>query len=184
LAPEKGLHVLVRAFLALREMPGMDDARLRIAGWLGPQDRAYAQDLFDQLNEAGLTDAWEYVGEVDRKGKVEFLRSLDVLAVPTVYREPKGLFVLEALAAGVPVVQPEHGSFPEMLSELGGGLLHRPEDARHLAERLQELLSDRDRRQALAQAGQRSVHERRSAQAMAVQTVQVLRRIVHGPATT
>ena len=64
-----------------------------------------------------------------------------MLSVPTTYREPKGLFVLEALAAGVPVVQPDHGAFPEVLAEVGGGLLHRPEDPQHLAERLHELLA-------------------------------------------
>jgi glycosyltransferase involved in cell wall biosynthesis len=178
LAPEKGLHVLARGFLALREMPGMQNARLRIAGWLGPQHRRYVQDVFDQLDEAGARDAWEYVGEVDRRGKVDFLRSLDVLAVPTVYREPKGLFVLEALAAGVPVVQPNHGSFPETLADLGGGLLHRPEDPKDLAERLHELLSDRQRLRELAAAGQQSVHARRSSRAMAEQTVAVLRRFI------
>jgi glycosyltransferase involved in cell wall biosynthesis len=140
LAPEKGLHVLAEAFVLLRKEPGMEKARLRIAGWLGEHRRAYADEVFAKLRGAGLDDAFEYVGEVDRHGKVEFLKSIDVLSVPTTYEEPKGLFVLEALAAGVPVVAPEHGAFPEMIAELGGGVLHRPGDAGNVAERLTETL--------------------------------------------
>jgi glycosyltransferase involved in cell wall biosynthesis len=178
LAPEKGLHVLAEAFIRLRAMPGMHDARLRIAGWLGEKNRAYAEQVFDRLRKAGLDTAFDYVGEVDRHGKIEFLRSLDVLAVPTTYQEPKGLFVLEALAAGVPVVQPEHGAFPEVLAATEGGLLHRPEDPQHLAERLHELLTDTEVRERLGHAGRRHVHEFRNAQAMAAATVEVLLRVM------
>jgi glycosyltransferase involved in cell wall biosynthesis len=178
LAPEKGLHILADAFIHLRQMPGMQHARLRIAGWLGQKDRPYADQIFARLREAGLSDAFEYAGEVDRRGKLDFLASLDALAVPTTYHEPKGLFVLEALAAGVPVVQPEHGAFPEVLSETAGGLLHRPEDPRHLAERLHELLSDVALRQRLAETGRRNVLAVRSSEVMAERTIDVLRSIV------
>jgi glycosyltransferase involved in cell wall biosynthesis len=175
LAPEKGLHVLAEAFIRLRQMPGMSDVRLKIAGWLGGKNGGYAEEIFGRLRSAGLGDAFAYVGEVDRRQKLEFLSSLDVLAVPTTYQEPKGLFVLEALAAGVPVVQPEHGAFPEVLAETGGGLLHRPEDSEHLARRLHEVLSDAEKRQKLAGEGRRNVHASRNAREMAVRTVEVLR---------
>jgi glycosyltransferase involved in cell wall biosynthesis len=178
LAPEKGLHVLAEAFILLRKLPGMQDARLRIAGWLGKQHQPYIEGIFKKLRAAGLGEAFEYVGEVDRAGKLALLRSIDVLAVPTTYREPKGIFVLEALAAGVPVVQPDHGSFPEMLADLQGGLLHRPEDAQHLAERLHELLSDAPRRREMAIVGQANVHARRNRQVMSQRTLEVLQEFV------
>lgn len=179
LAPEKGLHVLAEAFVLLRQMSEVADARLRIAGWLGAPNVIYADAIFRKLQKSGLSDAVEYVGEVDRRGKLEFLSSLDVLSVPTTYREPKGLFVLEALAAGVPVVQPEHGAFPEMLSELQGGLLHRPEDPRHLAERLHLLLTDRVQWIRLASSGRQNVHTYRNAQVMAERIVEVLRMAIN-----
>jgi glycosyltransferase involved in cell wall biosynthesis len=103
ICPEKGLHVLVEAFhrLAVKH-PGA--VRLRVAGYLGERDRRYLQDLEARIAAWGLAGSYERVGEVDRQGKLDFLRSLDLLSVPTTYREPKGLFVLEALASGVPVV--------------------------------------------------------------------------------
>ena len=76
---------------------------------------------------------FDWVGEVDRQGKVDFLSSVDVFSVPTVYRESKGLFLLEALASGRPVVQPAHGAFPELVEATGGGLLVDPDSPAALA---------------------------------------------------
>ncbi|MCA9174486.1 MAG: glycosyltransferase family 4 protein [Planctomycetales bacterium] len=173
LAPEKGLHRLVDAFIHLRERH-CPAARLKIAGWLGPQHRSYAEEQLARLDEAGLGDAYECVGEVDRQAKQEFLRSIDVLTVPTVYHEPKGLYVLEALASGVPVVQPSHGAFPELLASTGGGLLVPPDDPAALASSLASLLNDPDQRHALAVAGYESVVQRHSAEAMAEATWRII----------
>ena len=115
---------------------------------------------------------------MDRQEKLSFLRSLDVFSVPTIYRDPKGLPVLEALASGVPVVQPEHGAFPELVKLTGGGLLHKPEDPLDLAEKLASLLRDERRRQELAQKGRAAVFEHFSAERMATETMQVYQRLM------
>jgi glycosyltransferase involved in cell wall biosynthesis len=175
LCPEKGLHVLVDAFIQLRAMPGTEDARLRVAGWLSKQDRKFVEEQWNKLRAAGLGAAFDYAGVVDRQGKIDFLHSLDVLSVPTTYREPKGLFVLEALASGVPVVQPAHGAFPELLAGTGGGLLVRPEDPQHLAEALHRLLTDHDHRRTLAKQGRETVHRDFNAERMALATLDVYR---------
>ena len=75
-----------------------------------------------------------YRGAVDRDGKLAFLRSLDVLSVPATYDEPKGVFLLEAMASGVPVVQPRRGAFTEIVEKTGGGLLVAPDDPSALAD--------------------------------------------------
>lgn len=175
LAPEKGLHVLIDAFLELQRRPGMERVQLRIAGWLGESHRGYAESQFDKLRAAGLEDAFRYVGEVDRRGKLVFLRSLDVLSVPTVQQEPKGLFVLESLAAGVPVVLPDHGAFPELIASTGGGCLTRPNDSAALAAALAEVLADAATRRRYAESGRRAVHQQRNADVMAQATWDVFR---------
>lgn len=179
LAPEKGLHLLVEAFVRLHQQGSLPDARLLIAGWLGKHNKGYAENAFQQLRDAGLEDRFEYRGVVDRPGKLQFLREIDVLSVPTVYREPKGLYVLEALAAGVPVIQPAHGAFPEMLSRLEGGRLFPPGDVEGLASELHRLLDDSALRTRLGQAGRQAVHQRYNASAMAQMTAEVVRKI-HG----
>ena len=97
------------------------------------------------MREAGLAGEFHYRGVLDRDGKIEFLRSLDVLSVPATYDEPKGIFLLEAMACGVPVVQPRRGAFTEVVERTGGGLLVEPDDAEALAA---GLLRVRRRRRA------------------------------------
>lgn len=169
---DKGLHRLVDAFLVLA--PQRPRLRLRVAGYLGPRDRPYWDEQRRRLDAAGLGERLEHVGEVDRTGKIRFLHSLDVLCVPTVYREAKGLFALEAMANGVPVVLPDHGSFTELVDETGGGLLYAPESPTDLVATLARLLDDGEQRRTLGRRGQASVHDRRGAGAMAEATAEVL----------
>jgi len=173
ICPEKGLHVLVEAFRILKQDPATPPCRLRISGWLGEHNRPYFDDLAGKLRSWGLANHWEHVESPDLASKVRFLQGLDVLSVPTVYREPKGLYILEALANGVPVVQPRHGSFPELIDATGGGLLVNADDPADLARGLGELLRDPVRRQKLGEQGRRAVHERFHAAEMARQTVAV-----------
>lgn len=178
LAPEKGLDQLCDAFIQLRQRPETSDVQLRIAGWLGPQHQDYVDQCFRVLSAAGLQDAYRYEGEVDRDGKRNFLQSIDVLSVPSPYQEPKGIYVLEALACGVPVVQPAHGAFPEIINRTQGGRLFTPGDTDDLVRVLREVLTDAKLRASLATAGQLQVHHRHSATAMARAVAQVMRQFV------
>ena len=175
ICPEKGLHVLVDAFRILQQMPGVPPCRLHVSGWLGENQRDYLVELRQKLENAGLGDRFHHVESPDLPSKVRFLRGIDVLSVPTTYREPKGLYVLEALAHGVPVVQPRHGSFPELIEATGGGMLVNPNDPQALADGLRQLLEDASLRQELGRKGQAAVCERFHAQRMAGETIGVYR---------
>jgi glycosyltransferase involved in cell wall biosynthesis len=179
ICPEKGLHVLAEAFRLLRQTPGAPPCRLRVSGWLGDNDRPYFDKIERQLKQAGLAGDFERVESPDHASKVRFLQSLDVLSVPTVYREPKGLYVLEALANGVPVVQPRHGSFPELLEATGGGLLVDPDDPPALARGLRQLLENPAHRAELGRKGKEAVHRHFHADRMARETAEVYGKYVH-----
>jgi glycosyltransferase involved in cell wall biosynthesis len=171
ICPEKGFHHLVEAFRILRKMPGAPACKLRASGWLGENNRTYFEEQKRKLHDAGLGDDFEHVECPDHASKVAFLQSLDVLSVPTVYREPKGLYVLEALANGVPVVQPAHGSFPELIELTGGGLLVKPDDPAELALALKRMLEEPTLKQELGRKGKEAVHSGWHAERMAVETV-------------
>ena len=81
---------------------------------------------------------------------------------------------LEAMANGVPVVLPDHGSFSEMVADTGGGVLHQAARCVDLAEKLAELLRDPVRATELGLAGQQAVQDRYHAEAMARQTRRTL----------
>jgi glycosyltransferase involved in cell wall biosynthesis len=173
IAPEKGLHVLAEALHLLKSQPGAPRVKLRASGWLGENNRAYFDDIRKKLETRGHLDDFEHVESPDHAGKVAFLHSVDVLSVPSPYREPKGLYVLEALANGVPVVQPRHGSFPELIEATGGGLLFEPDNAADLAVALRRLADDPGHVAELARRGRQRVHEHFHAERMARETITV-----------
>jgi glycosyltransferase involved in cell wall biosynthesis len=175
LAPEKGLGLLADAFhmLARRSAPGT--VRLRVAGHLRGHDREFYERVREGLLGRGLGDSFEYVGEVDRQAKIDFLRSLDVLSVPALYREPKGLYALEAMANGVPVVEPGHGVFPGLIADTGGGVLFEPGSAEALCTALEELRRDPEDRLRRGARGREAVLSRHTDDAMARATLEVYR---------
>ena len=175
ICPEKGLHLLVDAFYRLTKEIGSDKIRLKVAGYLGKGDQPYFEEIRKQIDTWGLTDAFEYWGEVNRAQKIDFLNGLHLLSVPTIYKEPKGLFVLESLANGVPVVQPRHGGFPELIAETGGGILVDTESSDAIAEGILRLINDPKEREALGRQGKDAVHRSFSDDVMAEATLAVYR---------
>ena len=172
-APEKGLHVLAEAYRVLRLERGLAGTRLEAAGYLSPEHRPYLEGIKARLREWGLELEFTYHGTLDREAKISFLRGLGALSVPSPYAEPKGLYVLEALANGVPCVQPRHGAFPEVLARTGGGVLFEPNDAGDLADRLLALATDRERARALGRRGAEGVARHHSIARMADRALEV-----------
>ena len=173
ICPEKGFHLLVDAFRKLKEQPEFASLRLEAAGYLSAYDKPYFAKQVQKIRRWGLADSFTYHGEVDRREKIRLLSSLHVFSVPSVYADPKGLSVLEALANGIPVIQPDHGAFPELIAATGGGLLVTPDSPEPLANELAALLHDKKRRRQLGQTGQEAVHSRFHADAMAAGTLAV-----------
>ena len=150
-APEKGLHVLADAYIGFRRRIGTAaPVRLEAAGYMAPGHGGYLEEVRRTLQQAGLADEFSYRGALDRPGKLAFLRGLDVLSVPATYDEPKGMFLLEAMASGVPVVQPRRGGFVEIVEKTGGGILVDPDSPDGLADALHRLWSDRGRLRTLS----------------------------------
>ena len=178
ICPEKGLHLLVDAFYRLANQVGLDNVQLKVAGYLSKKDEPYLEQLIKQIDAWGLSNAFDYWGEVDRHQKIDFLNSLHVLSVPTTYQESKGLFILEALANGVPVVQPRHGSFPELITATGGGILVDAESPDAIADGVYQLMSDRDHREQLGQQGKEAVHREFSDDVMAEKTLEIYQKYI------
>ena len=157
IAPEKGLRLLAEAYVLFKRQVGAAPTRLRAAGYIAPGPNPYLDDVKRVLSSAGLEHDFVYQGEVDRSGKIGFLRELDVLSVPAIYDEPKGFSLLEAMACGVPVVQPNHGAFPEILARTGGGVLSRSDAPEDVADAIYELWKDPARAKTLGRRGAEGV---------------------------
>jgi len=170
---DKGLDTLVEAFIHLKNRGNVPRLKLHIGGGCGPGDEPFVKTLRVRLAEAGYIGEVSFSPNLSRPDKLAFLQSLSVFSVPAMYGEAFGLYLIEAMAAGVPVVQPRHGGFPEIIASTGGGLLCEPNDAKSLADGLEQLLQNPEQARALGEAGRQAVSEKFTAEAMASRTLGV-----------
>ncbi len=172
---EKGLETLVNAFIILKKRGRVRDLKLRIGGSCGPTDEVVVEDMRGRLEGSSLLADVEFCPNLSRADKQAFLRSLSVFSVPATYGEAFGLYVIEAMACGVPVVQPRHAAFPELIAATGGGLLCEPGDETSLANAIESLLLDPARARSLGEAGQKAVQEKFGIETMARQMAELCR---------
>jgi len=178
IAPEKGLDLLAEAYRILRQDLGLPPSRLRAAGYLAAEHKVYLQNVEEKLRTWGLRDEFRYVGEVTREAKIAFLRETDILSVPSPYAEPKGLYLLEAMANAVPWVEPRHGAFPEIERRTGGGLLFEPNNAEDLARRILSLVENPHLAGQLGRNGAEGVKAHYTAAHMADRTLAVYEKVL------
>lgn len=171
--PGKGLHTVVDAFIELKQDSAFAHAKLKVAGAATPVDADYIAEQRRKLTEAGVDRDVTLETNVSRETKLRFYQEISVFSVPVNYGEAFGLFLIEAMAAGVPVVQPRHGAFPELVEATGGGLICEPDDPKALAASWKELLADPERARHLGQAGRKAALEHYSVATMADATVRL-----------
>src|SRR5688500_20306771 len=168
----------------LRKSGELPKARLEAAGYMAPAHRQYLAYIENKIAADGLSDEFHYRGVLDRNQKIAFLRQLDVLSVPATYDEPKGMFLLEAMACGVPVVQPRRGAFSEIVERTGGGLLVDLDNIEGaLAGTFQRLCGSPETALTLGENGFKKVRVHYSIEVATARLLDVYEGIVH-PALT
>jgi glycosyltransferase involved in cell wall biosynthesis len=155
----KGLDTLIEAFMQLKQEKELTGLRLRIAGGKSSADESFVRTLQTQLQSRGYQGDVEWVGQFDQDARQAFLRSLTVLCVPEKRPVAYGRYVLEAWAAGVPVVQPASGVFEELLAKTEGGALYQGNTVESLVKALKPLLLDPEMARRLGRNGQRGVRD-------------------------
>jgi len=173
IAPEKGLHMLAEAYRLLRKRDDFPQARLEVAGYLAPEHKGYLREIEQEMRQWGLSGEFHYHGALEREAKIRFFKNIDVLSIPTTYAEAKGLSALEAMASGVPIVQPNWGSFPEIIERAGGGMLCEPNDVSSLADAIYSLWNNPEQASDLAKRGAAGVREHYTVARMAERALEV-----------
>ncbi len=157
LTPPYGLDILVEAFIALRRRPELANLRLRVTGGRLDTRTAFIRQVEARLEASGHgadVDIVEAYREPLRSG---FLQSLSVLSVPARRPEAFGLFQIEAMACGVPVVQPRLGAYPEIVAATGGGVIYDDLSPAGLAKALYPLLVEPELAARYGRAGRAAV---------------------------
>ncbi len=174
----QGLKILVEAFIKLRQDSRLKKVKLRLTGGQTGDDRQFLEGLRQRLDQDNLLDDVEFIAHFDRESRLRFVQSLSVMSVPVRYGEAFGVFQIEALASGVPLVQPNLGAFPEIIEATGGGIIYEPNDADSLARSLTTLLLDPGRARELGRQGRDSVHRHFSVEQMAKNMIAVYEAIL------
>jgi len=163
---EKGVDQLVAAFIHLRKELSHPDARLHIAGAATAGDQKLIAQLKGQLAAAGLTDEVTWSPNISREEKAEMLASLSIFSVPASYPEAFGLYLIEAMASGVALVQPDAASFSEIVTSSQAGILVKPNDPAALAEAWINLLQHPEALDSFGKKGRLAAEEFYSVHAM------------------
>jgi glycosyltransferase involved in cell wall biosynthesis len=155
-----GLGVLTDAFIELKKKPGLENLKLRATGGQLGDDKKYVDSLKEKLAKHGMENDAEFLEGFDGEQRRAFIESLTVLSVPAKFGEAFGMFILESLAAGVPVVQPNVGGYPEVIDATGGGTIYDANNPGALVDALEHLLRDHQLLKEVGETGKKAVNEK------------------------
>jgi glycosyltransferase involved in cell wall biosynthesis len=166
---DKGLDTLIDAFIKLKQANHIPQLKLKIGGGCGPGDEPFVERMRDRLHAKALLGEVEFHPNISRQEKQTFMKSLSVLSVPAQFGESFGFYVIEAMAAGVPVVQPRCASFPELIKVTSGGTCYDHDGPESLASAIEQLLHNPSKAKAIGLKAREIVREKFSIQHMAEQ---------------
>jgi glycosyltransferase involved in cell wall biosynthesis len=172
ICPEKGLDLLIDAFIQLKQSDKYPELKLAVAGTLPQENESFLEEQKRKITAAGLGRFVVFRPNLSREEKIDFLDQLTLFCVPARLLEAFGLYVIEAMAAGVPVVLPNHGSFTELINETKGGVLYAKDEPSGLFNALNDLLSKSEQAKQFAEQGKAAVHEKYSNMRLAKELVE------------
>jgi glycosyltransferase involved in cell wall biosynthesis len=152
-----GFDKLVDAFIKLKSEDTLPGLTLHVSGGFTGDDKPFIADQIRKIKAAGLKSLIRIYPEFHGNSKQQFFSNIDVMSVPVRKYDGYGLYLLEANAAGVPVVQPATGAFPEIIARTGGGVTYSPDNIDELAACISKLLNDNALRAKLSAGGKEKV---------------------------
>jgi glycosyltransferase involved in cell wall biosynthesis len=156
---ENGLDILVDAFILLKKKASFDSLRLMLTGGKTADNHKFIHQQISKLKKNNVLEYVDFVDDFRTTVLNDFFNKLSVLSVPVLKGEAFGLYLLEALASGIPVVQPDIAAFPEIAAKSEAGVVYHPNTAEALAEKLTEILSNQDSLNLMSRNGRKAIEE-------------------------
>jgi glycosyltransferase involved in cell wall biosynthesis len=150
---ENGFDIVVDAFIELKKNPGFEDVKLIATGGSTGDDAKYIKEQKHKIKENNLDDSFEIMYEFEGDARHDFFAKVSMISVPVRIGEAFGMYLLESMASGVPVVQPALGAFPEIIKLSGGGVTYMPNQPSVLADSWADLLSNTEKLKKLSVDG-------------------------------
>lgn len=179
ICPENGFEILVDAFIRLKSNRQFSNLKLYITGGMTGDDKQFFHRQMNKLKKNNILGDMHIFHDFTPESLSGFFRFLTVLTVPALKGEAFGLYQIEAMASGIPIVQPMLGAFPEIIEATGGGVLYQPNTAEALAEKLEEALSNKEMLNRMSYAGRKAVEEKFNCRKLTDEMVKVYTRIIH-----
>lgn len=172
---ENGFEILVDAFILLKDNPEFKTLKLIATGGMTADDSAFIQAQIKKLKLKNIDKDLEIQYNFSQEELKDFFKSISVLSVPVLKGEAFGLYQLEALASGVPLVQPALGAFPEIIEATGGGVIYEPNTAQALAKKLAEVLVKPDKLETMGAAGRKAIEAHFDSNKLSAKMVEIYR---------
>jgi len=134
-----GLHILAEAFVNVKKKKSVERLRLHIGGGFTTADRKFLKKIHQILYPYQDCVAWHHAYTLDEHTK--FYSGISAICVPITFEEAAGLYLCEAFAAGRPAIEPDTGSFAEIVAN--GGILYSPNTPDALTNAIEKLFADR-----------------------------------------
>jgi glycosyltransferase involved in cell wall biosynthesis len=157
ISSQNGFDKLVDAFIDLKTGNSLPELTLHVSGGYTGDDKPFIAEQIRKIKASGLKKSVRIYPEFQGKSKLEFFSNIDVMSVPVRKYDGYGLYILEANSAGVPVVQPATGAFPEIIDRTMGGITYSPDNVAELSASLLKLLQDNNLRTTLGIQGKEKV---------------------------
>ncbi|HUX57644.1 MAG TPA: glycosyltransferase family 4 protein [Bacteroidales bacterium] len=157
ISSQNGFDKLVDAFIELKLQNSLPGLTLHVSGGYTGDDKPFIAEQIKKIKEHGLKSFIRIYPEFRGNSKEEFFSNVDIVSVPVRKHDGYGLYLLEANAAGVAVVQPATGAFPEIIEKTKGGITYSPDTVSELATSLLKLFKDNNYRAKLGENGREKV---------------------------
>ncbi|MCF8371836.1 MAG: glycosyltransferase family 4 protein [Bacteroidales bacterium] len=152
-----GMDILVDAFIDLKKKPGFEDVQLHLTGGSTGADKKFLKSIHRRIKTNGLRDKVVFYDEFEGEARMEYLEKVSVISVPVRKGEAFGIYLTEAMAAGIPIVQPNLGAFPEIVKKSQGGIIYQQNTPEELSKTLQVLIQDKEQLSALSTNARKSI---------------------------
>jgi glycosyltransferase involved in cell wall biosynthesis len=154
---ENGLDILIDAFILLKKDKKYDDVHLHITGGSTGEDSNFIKEQKKKLEELGIRPFAHFWEGFEMDHRKHFLNRIQLISVPVRNGEAFGIYLSEAMASGIPVVQPALGAFPEIVNRAGGGVIYQPNTPETLTKTLKDLLDNPSKIERLSNEARASV---------------------------
>ncbi len=175
---ENGLAILIDAFIKLKSKPEFADTKLKLTGGKTDDDKSFIDKQIKKLQKNNILNDVEFIEDFRTSSLDKFFEKISVLSVPVIKGEAFGLYQLESLASGIPIVQPDLGAFPEIAEASKSGAIYSPNTAEALAEKLAEVLSAPSALDQMSINGRKAIEEKFNLNKSTDQLVDIYKEVI------